>query len=264
MVRPQRGARPEPLMAMRLLIRLLVMLIPPSSIAWVLVALQIARYRCRIVSSRSSSGPPSWTMRPFSMTTHASAVCSAKSIFCSTSRTAIAAAFDDVGGSARRSPARCWAGCPRTARRAAAPWAGRTARGRWPASAAGRPTGCRRPAPAARAGSESARKSPREPWLRAAPAGARVPSSRFSRTRELGEDAATLRHIADAEAGDAVRRQAGEQARRPARRGRGSAARGRSGTRISVVLPTPLRPSSASTSPSASARSTPFSTGTRP
>ena len=82
-------------------------------------------------------------------------------------------------------------------------------------------------------------------------------ATRFSSHAQRREHLASLRDQADAGLGDAMRRRAGRGARRRTRRRRRSAGSRPMMARTVVVLPMPLRPISATTSPSPTARSTP-------
>ena len=143
--------------------------------------------------SEALPAPPSWTIRPFSITAQRLAVLSAKSMFCSTSRTA-----SPVSRRCRRSALRCRArrsaGCPPRARRAARPWPRRErARDRQLLLLAARQRAAGLAEPVAQDGKcaniSSSGTAPRP--LGSAPAGDEV----FAHA-ELGEDAAPLRHIA--------------------------------------------------------------------
>ena len=105
----------------------------------------------------------------------------------------------DLADDRGRSPARSWAPARARARRASAGAGAPSARGRWPASAAGRPTWCRRPARAARPGcgkspSTRSRLSRRCGTGRAG-VGAQLEVLEHGQARE---DLAALRHLHDA------------------------------------------------------------------
>ena len=105
----------------------------------------------------------------------------------------------------RRSPARSTAGCLRTARRAAAATAPASARGRARGSAARRPTARRPCGRAARAAAAACRRRVRSPPARCRPSRRVHARRRFSSAVRPGQDAAPLRHVADAEPAAVVR-----------------------------------------------------------
>ena len=204
--------------------------------------------RTSVSSLISASIVPSNRTWPFSSTTARSETSSAKCRFCSDSRMPRPppSARRSCAPSARRSPARRL----RTARRAA--------------PGTGCPSACARPsASAARRRSCGRRggRASRRDWGTArtgAPASRRrALARRLARDlevlqhREVGEDAPVLGHAAEAEAGDAIRRQAPRCRGRERRSGRAGVA-SRPIIAFSVVdLPAPLRPISATHSPRA-------------
>ena len=169
--------------------------------------------------------------------------------FCSTSRMPTPASR--TRGSAWNSSPHSAATGRATARRAAGFRAPTSARGRSPPSAARRRSWCARPGPGARRGAGTARARARDSRASSARARCAIGAEReVLAHRQVGEDAASLRHQRDARLDDLVRRERGEVAPAEADARRRRAARTRPAiTLSSVILPAPLAPRMTTISP---------------